>query len=86
MKEESDFKGGKTEFVKTKLMTRLTYTLDEVRNACVYFIAASPAGRRAPCHALVLIAPGINLWLYWAASVALLPQSCSFNQWCFCLA
>jgi len=30
VKEESDFKGGKTEFVKTKLMTRLTYTLDEM--------------------------------------------------------
>jgi hypothetical protein len=31
VKEESSFKGGETEFVKTKLMTRLTYTLDEVR-------------------------------------------------------
>ena len=31
VKEESQFKGGDTEFVKTKLMTRLTYTLDEVR-------------------------------------------------------
>ena len=30
VKEESQFKGGETEFVKTKLMTRLTYTLDEV--------------------------------------------------------
>lgn len=30
MKEDSDFKGGKTEFVKTKLMTRLTYTLEQV--------------------------------------------------------
>nr|Q9SBN6.1 RecName: Full=Oxygen-evolving enhancer protein 1, chloroplastic; Short=OEE1; Flags: Precursor [Volvox carteri]AAD55562.1 oxygen-evolving enhancer protein 1 precursor [Volvox carteri f. nagariensis] len=28
VKEESVFKGGETEFVKTKLMTRLTYTLD----------------------------------------------------------
>lgn len=28
VKEESQFKGGETEFVKTKLMTRLTYTLD----------------------------------------------------------
>ena len=30
VKEESQFKGGEPEFVKTKLMTRLTYTLDEV--------------------------------------------------------
>ncbi|KAK9813240.1 hypothetical protein WJX72_011298 [[Myrmecia] bisecta] len=30
VKEESQFKGGETEFVKTKLMTRLTYTLDEI--------------------------------------------------------
>jgi hypothetical protein len=32
VKEESQFKGGEAEFVKTKLMTRLTYTLDEVRS------------------------------------------------------
>ncbi|CAK0784046.1 hypothetical protein CVIRNUC_007249 [Coccomyxa viridis] len=30
VKEESQFKGGEPEFVKTKLMTRLTYTLDEI--------------------------------------------------------
>ncbi|KAK9827322.1 hypothetical protein WJX81_004849 [Elliptochloris bilobata] len=30
VKEESQFKGGDSEFVKTKLMTRLTYTLDEI--------------------------------------------------------
>lgn len=30
VKEESQFKGGTTEFVPTKLMTRLTYTLDQV--------------------------------------------------------
>lgn len=30
VKEESQFKGGDTDFVATKLMTRLTYTLDEV--------------------------------------------------------
>jgi photosystem II oxygen-evolving enhancer protein 1 len=30
VKEESAFKGGDTDFVKTKLMTRLTYTLDEM--------------------------------------------------------
>jgi photosystem II oxygen-evolving enhancer protein 1 len=30
VKEESQFKGGESEFVKTKLMTRLTYTLDDV--------------------------------------------------------
>ena len=31
VKEESQFKGGETEFVPTKLVTRLTYTLDQVR-------------------------------------------------------
>lgn len=31
VKEESQFKGGDTNFVKTRLMTRLTYTLDGVR-------------------------------------------------------
>jgi hypothetical protein len=30
VKEDSQFKQGETEFVKTKLMTRLTYTLDAV--------------------------------------------------------
>jgi len=30
VKEESQFKGGSDEFVKTKLMTRLTYTLDAI--------------------------------------------------------
>lgn len=30
VKEESQFKGGESEFVDTKLMTRLTYTLDEM--------------------------------------------------------
>jgi photosystem II oxygen-evolving enhancer protein 1 len=30
VKEESAFKSGEAEFVKTKLMTRLTYTLDEM--------------------------------------------------------
>jgi len=30
VKEESNFKGGSEEFVKTKLMTRLTYTLDAI--------------------------------------------------------
>lgn len=30
VKEESQFKDGGSEFVKTKLMTRLTYTLDAV--------------------------------------------------------
>ena len=30
VKEDSQFKGGDSEFVKTKLMTRLTYTLDAV--------------------------------------------------------
>jgi photosystem II oxygen-evolving enhancer protein 1 len=30
VKEESQFKGGASEFVNTKLMTRLTYTLDQV--------------------------------------------------------
>jgi len=30
VKEDSQFKAGETEFVKTKLMTRLTYTLDDM--------------------------------------------------------
>lgn len=30
VKEESQFKGGDSEFVKTRLMTRLTYTLDQM--------------------------------------------------------
>lgn len=30
VKEESQFKGGEPEFVKTKLVTRLTYTLDDM--------------------------------------------------------
>jgi photosystem II oxygen-evolving enhancer protein 1 len=30
VKEDSQFKGGESEFVKTRLMTRLTYTLDEM--------------------------------------------------------
>ena len=30
VKEEAQMKGGKPDFAKTKLMTRLTYTLDEV--------------------------------------------------------
>ncbi|KAG7669058.1 putative Oxygen-evolving enhancer protein 1, chloroplastic [Nannochloris sp. 'desiccata'] len=30
VKEESQFKGGETDFVKTRLTTRLTYTLDEM--------------------------------------------------------
>eukprot|EP01026_Neomeris_dumetosa_P059025 TRINITY_DN550_c0_g1_i11.p1 TRINITY_DN550_c0_g1~~TRINITY_DN550_c0_g1_i11.p1 ORF type:complete len:303 (+),score=36.42 TRINITY_DN550_c0_g1_i11:158-1066(+) len=30
VKEESQFKGGESEFVNTKLMTRLTYTLDDM--------------------------------------------------------
>jgi hypothetical protein len=32
VKEESQFKGGESGFTKTKLMTRLTYTLDGVRH------------------------------------------------------
>merc|ERR1712039_64136 len=30
VKEESQFKGGSSDFVDTKLMTRLTYTLDDI--------------------------------------------------------
>lgn len=33
VKEESQFKGGESEFTPTKLMTRLTYTLDEISGA-----------------------------------------------------
>lgn len=36
VKEDSQFKAGETEFVKTKLMTRLTYTLDDVSTAAVH--------------------------------------------------
>ena len=39
VKEESQFKGGEEEFVPTKLMTRLTYTLDEVRYLPLTIIA-----------------------------------------------
>ena len=34
VKEESQFANKEAEFVKTKLMTRLTYTLDEVHPVC----------------------------------------------------
>lgn len=34
VKEESQFANKEAEFVKTKLMTRLTYTLDEVHSVC----------------------------------------------------
>jgi photosystem II oxygen-evolving enhancer protein 1 len=33
VKEESQFKGGESEFADTKLMTRLTYTLDEMNGS-----------------------------------------------------
>jgi photosystem II oxygen-evolving enhancer protein 1 len=36
VKEESQFKGGSTDFVSTKLVTRLTYTLDQVRRVLRY--------------------------------------------------
>lgn len=35
VKEESQFANKEAEFVKTKLMTRLTYTLDEVHSVCL---------------------------------------------------
>ena len=35
VKEESQFKGGESDFIPTKLMTRLTYTLDEVRRRSI---------------------------------------------------
>ena len=44
VKEESQFKGGESGFTKTKLMTRLTYTLDGVR----------PRGRPGRCGAASL--------------------------------
>ena len=52
VKEESQFKGGDTEFVKTKLMTRLTYTLDEVRPGAL--CAPSCLLHRAVCTCLML--------------------------------
>jgi hypothetical protein len=45
VKEESQFKNGETEFVKTKLMTRLTYTLDAVGAPVGWTAAIAP---RAP--------------------------------------
>ncbi len=48
VKEESQFKGGDADFAPTKLMTRLTYTLDEVRICrAALSISASCAARRA---------------------------------------
>ena len=45
VKEESSFKGGESEFVRTKLMTRLTYTLDAVSNPTRQSHAAAAAAR-----------------------------------------
>ena len=42
VKEESQFKGGDAEFAPTKLMTRLTYTLDEVRGGRSLCIISRP--------------------------------------------
>jgi photosystem II oxygen-evolving enhancer protein 1 len=65
VKEDSQFKGGETEFVKTKLMTRLTYTLDQVgfsehgnfgpvSHTCVLSIAETlvevASGGKLPLH------------------------------------
>jgi photosystem II oxygen-evolving enhancer protein 1 len=44
VKEDSQFKGGDTEFVATKLMTRLTYTLDEVGSVAVGAVGALGSG------------------------------------------
>ena len=41
VKEESQFANKEAEFVKTKLMTRLTYTLDEVHVA-PHLVAVPP--------------------------------------------
>ena len=49
VKEESQFKNSEPEFVKTKLMTRLTYTLDEVRERL--------EGLRCPSHHPWMAAP-----------------------------
>ena len=48
VKEESQFKGGDAEFAPTKLMTRLTYTLDEVRR-----VSANAVLHRTCHHAFV---------------------------------
>ena len=56
VKEESQFKGGEPEFVKTKLMTRLTYTLDEVRNVLFsYHLCLQQTGTfpRVELHAAI---------------------------------
>jgi hypothetical protein len=43
VKEESSFKGGESEFVKTKLMTRLTYTLDAVSSLLLSLSSICPS-------------------------------------------
>ena len=58
VKEESQFKGGETEFVKTKLMTRLTYTLDEVC-PCPALPASASASKTAR-SALISLATQIS--------------------------
>ena len=55
VKEESQFKTGEPEFVKTKLMTRLTYTLDEVW--LLYCCAAIAVLLNAACTSHVHTAP-----------------------------
>lgn len=57
VKEESQFKGGETEFVKTKLMTRLTYTLDAVSardmNVIVHGSVGEACWHRSRCSCWV---------------------------------
>jgi photosystem II oxygen-evolving enhancer protein 1 len=50
VKEESQFKGGATEFVPTKLVTRLTYTLDQVpsKSASIAVDVVQMCAQRCP--------------------------------------
>jgi hypothetical protein len=48
VKEESSFKAGESDFTKTKLMTRLTYTLDGMTGSFkVSITPPSPCSSRA---------------------------------------
>ena len=51
VKEESEKKGAKPEFVKTKLMTRLTYTLAEVCRSTGCSAAVCFTGPQQHCRA-----------------------------------
>lgn len=60
VKEESQFKGGEAEFTPTKLMTRLTYTLDEV-----------PSPAHAPASCIVSCPAFMKCMCIWACKLSL---------------